>query len=102
MAITARGKPVAPLPTTKERIAAGKRLRERVTRSAQSWWIGQRHRADPTAWLKQSDRGRLEALLPIRYARMRASPFAFFRGAAALMASDLAFTPITGIRVQAC
>ena len=41
-------------------------------------------------------------LLPIRYARMRASPFAFFRGAAALMAADLAFTPTTGIRVQAC
>ena len=52
--------------------------------------------------LKESDRGRLPDLLPIRYARMRASPFAFFRGAAALMAADLATTPATGIRVQAC
>jgi uncharacterized protein (DUF2252 family) len=87
---------------TKERLAAGKKLRERVPRSAQSRWVAQRRSADITAWLAESDRGRLPALLPIRYARMRASPFAFFRGAAALMAADLASAPVTGIRVQAC
>jgi uncharacterized protein (DUF2252 family) len=102
MAKSAWKKTAGPLPTIKERIAAGKKLRERVPRSAQARWIAQRHRADPTAWLAESDRGRLADLLPIRYARMRASPFAFFRGAAALMAADLAFTPTTGIRVQAC
>jgi uncharacterized protein (DUF2252 family) len=60
------------------------------------------NRADPVELLKESDRGRLPELLPIRYGRMRESPFAFLRGAAALMAADLASTPATGIRVQAC
>jgi len=102
MASDALRKAVKPIESHDERFAAGKKLREKVTRSAQARWVAQRHQADPTAWLAQSDRGRLPALLPIRYARMRASPFAFFRGAAALMAADLAFTPVTGIRVQAC
>lgn len=88
--------------TTKERLVAGKKLREKVPRSWHSRWTPRKNRADPTELLKQSDRGRLPALLPIRYARMRESPFAFFRGAAALMAADLASTPVTGIRVQAC
>ena len=61
-----------------------------------------KNRPDPIDLLKDSDRGRLPILLPIRYARMRASPFAFFRGAAALMAADLAKGTVTGIRVQAC
>ena len=102
MANLARQNNGKPIESGKERFAAGKKLRERVTRSAQGRFVSQRHEADPTAWLAESDRGRLAALLPIRYARMRASPFAFFRGAVALMSADLAFTPITGIRVQAC
>ena len=52
--------------------------------------------------LIESGRHRIASLLPIRYDRMRASPFAFFRGAAAIMAADLADTPITGLWVQAC
>jgi uncharacterized protein (DUF2252 family) len=88
--------------TPKDRLAAGKKLREKVPRSSQSRWTSPRTRGDPIELLKESDRGRLLALLPIRYARMRESPFAFFRGAAALMAADLASTPVTGIRVQAC
>jgi len=52
--------------------------------------------------LRQSDRGRLPELLPIRYGRMQQSPFAFFRGSAAVMAWDLSKTPATGLRVQAC
>jgi uncharacterized protein (DUF2252 family) len=84
------------------RQAAGKRLREKVPRSAHAPWTAPKDRADPVALLKAADRGRLPDLLPIRYSRMRASPFAFFRGAAAVMAADLSGTPATGIRVQAC
>jgi len=88
--------------TTKERLAAGKKIRERVPRSSHAKWIAAGNRPDPIELLKTTDRGRLPALLPIRYARMRQSPFAFLRGAAALMAADLASTRVTGIRVQAC
>ena len=91
-----------PRPTAKDRLAAGKKLREQVPRSSQASWISPKNRADPIELLKHSDRGRSLGLLPIRYARMRESPFAFFRGAAAMMAADLASTPATGIRVQAC
>jgi uncharacterized protein (DUF2252 family) len=88
--------------TVKERMAAGKSLRERVPRTEHAEWVSPTDRADPVELLKHADRGRLPELLPIRYARMQHSPFAFFRGAAALMAADLAKTPKTGIRVQAC
>ncbi len=91
-----------PAPTVKDRLAAGRELREKVPRSSHSRWVPPKNRADPVELLKESDCGRLPALLPIRYARMRESPFAFYRGAAALMAADLASTPVTGIRVQAC
>lgn len=88
--------------TTEQRLAAGKKLREKVPRSAHAKWLPPRNRRDPIELLKASDRGRLPALLPIRYARMRRSPFAFFRGAAAIMAADLAATPVSGVRLQAC
>jgi uncharacterized protein (DUF2252 family) len=52
--------------------------------------------------LSRSNAGRVEALIPIRFGRMSASPFAFYRGSAALMAADLATTPTSGLRVQAC
>ena len=52
--------------------------------------------------LKESSKGRIPELLPIRYGRMMQSPFTFYRGAALNMAADLAVTPITGLRVQAC
>jgi uncharacterized protein (DUF2252 family) len=89
-------------PTVEERMTAGKALRERVPRNSHAKWSRPSDRPDPVALLKESDRGRLSELLPIRYGRMRGSPFAFFRGAAALMAWDLAHTPSTKIRVQAC
>jgi uncharacterized protein (DUF2252 family) len=88
--------------TLKDRLARGKKLREKVPRSSHSRWTSRGNRADPIQLLKESDRGKLLTLLPIRYTRMRESPFAFFRGAAALMAADLASTPVTGVRVQAC
>src|ERR1700733_12599189 len=87
--------------TTADRLAAGKRLRGKVPRSSHALWIPPKNRVDPIDLLKRSDRGRLPSLLPIRYARMRESPFGFFRGAAALMAADLASAPASGIDVQA-
>ncbi|HXX18058.1 MAG TPA: DUF2252 domain-containing protein [Candidatus Acidoferrum sp.] len=89
-------------PTTNERLAGGKALRARVPRKSHAEWKAPSSRPDPIDLLRQVDRGRVAELLPIRYARMRASPFGFFRGAAALMASDLSKTPGTGLRVQAC
>ncbi|MFY9802865.1 MAG: DUF2252 domain-containing protein [Candidatus Acidiferrales bacterium] len=89
-------------PSVEERMAQGKALRDRVPRTAHGKWKPPANRPDPVATLKASDRGRLQELLPIRYGRMIQSPFAFFRGAASVMAADLAETPKTGLRVQAC
>ncbi len=89
-------------PSADERMAEGKAVRDRVPRTSHSKWKPPANRPDPVAILKESDHGRLPELLPIRYGRMIQSPFAFFRGAAALMAADLAGTPKTGFRVQAC
>jgi len=89
-------------PSIEDRMKAGKAFREKVSRSSHAKWTPPPGRPDPIEVLRQSDRGRLPELLPIRYARMRQSPFAFFRGSAAVMAWDLSKTPATGIRVQAC
>jgi uncharacterized protein (DUF2252 family) len=83
-------------------MGAGKALRGKVPRTSHAAWNAPANRRDPVDVLAQSDRGRLPKLLPIRYGRMRQSPFAFFRGSAALMAMDLAGTPVTQIHVQAC
>jgi len=77
-------------------------MRQRVPRSSYGEWAVAANRPNPIEMLRESDRGRLPELLPIRYGRMRQSPFAFFRGSAAVMAWDLSKTPATGIRVQAC
>lgn len=89
-------------PTARERMAEGKAIRERVPRGSHAKWSAAANRPDPIELLKQTDEGRVPELLPIRYGRMAQSPFAFLRGAAAIMAGDLAKTPVTGIRVQAC
>jgi uncharacterized protein (DUF2252 family) len=89
-------------PTVMERMTEGKALRQRVPRTLHAKWVPRVDRPDPFDLLRNVDRGRLPELLSIRYGRMRKSPFAFFRGAAALMAADLAAAPKTGIRVQAC
>ena len=81
---------------------AGKRLRDTVPRASHSVWKKPSGRADPIAQLQASDAERLPELVPVRYGRMLASPFTFFRGAAGIMAADLATTPSTGLRVQAC
>jgi uncharacterized protein (DUF2252 family) len=80
----------------------GKRARERTPRSTHGRWEPAADRRDPVAILEDQAADRVEELVPIRYGRMLASPFAFYRGAAAVMAADLAPTPTAGIRVQAC
>jgi uncharacterized protein (DUF2252 family) len=84
------------------RVNAGKALRSRVPRSAHAAWQPPADRADPVTLLEVSSLGRIPELVPIRYGRMALSPFSFFRGAANLMAADLASTPSTGLRVQVC
>jgi uncharacterized protein (DUF2252 family) len=77
-------------------------LRHRVPRSTLGVWEPTADRADPVDVLREQERDRLAELLPIRRERMSASPLAFLRGAAAVMARDLASTPNTGLTVQAC
>jgi uncharacterized protein (DUF2252 family) len=85
-----------------ERRQAGHALRKIVPRSLHAHWVPSATRRDPIDILLEAGRHRIASLLPIRYDRMRASPFAFFRGGAAIMAADLADTPMTGLWVQAC
>jgi uncharacterized protein (DUF2252 family) len=80
----------------------GRELRKVVPRSIHAQWDPPDDRPDPVAVLEDQARTRVPDLVPIRYGRMAASPFAYFRGAAAPMAWDLAHTPTTDIRVQAC
>ena len=83
-----------------ERAAAGKAARTDRPRSSHAE-LGDAAR-DPVAILARQDESRVPELVPIRYGRMLASPFAFFRGAAAVMAADLAETPATSLHVQLC
>jgi uncharacterized protein (DUF2252 family) len=85
-----------------ERYAAGKALRSKVPRSSHGEWVPNPERPDPISLLEESNKTRLEQLVPIRYGRMSMSPFAFLRGSANIMASDLAKTPISGIQAQIC
>jgi uncharacterized protein (DUF2252 family) len=83
-------------------IGSGKALREKAARSSHAIWRPQRRGRDIVAMLEASNRGRVPSLVPVRYGRMLHSPFAFLRGAAVVMAYDLARTPVSGLRVQAC
>ncbi len=85
-----------------ERRLAGQAIRKIVPRSLHAAWTPSPTRRDPVAILIETGRHRIASLLPIRYDRMRASPFGFLRGAAAIMAADLAMTPTSGLLVQAC
>src|SRR5262249_26477958 len=85
-----------------ERRADGAEWRRQVPLSAHSEWKVAANRTDTIEILIGQGRSRIAELLPIRYARMKADPFAFLRGAAAIMAADLALGPTTGLRVQAC
>jgi uncharacterized protein (DUF2252 family) len=85
-----------------EREAAGKRARADTPRSSHGQWEAAQHREDPIAILERQAESRVEELVPIRYGRMAVSPFTFYRGAAAIMAADLAQTPTSGFTVQLC
>jgi len=95
--------PLAPpdLPVA-ERRARGRALRAQTSRRSHAGWTPPADRPDPIALLESEAVNRVPELVPIRYGRMLASPFAFLRGAAILMAADLATTPSTGIVVQLC
>jgi len=84
------------------RHAAGAAVRRLLPRGVHGQWAPPPDRADPVAILQAQGRSRIAELLPTRYARMRASAFAFYRGAAAVMAADLAQRPNTDLRVQLC
>ncbi|GAB7107921.1 DUF2252 domain-containing protein [Streptomyces phaeofaciens JCM 4814] len=88
--------------TPADRSRRGRDARRRVPRSGHGLWLPSLDRADPVAVLERQGRDRLPELLPIRYGRMTASPFAFLRGSAAVMAADLAAQPHTGLTVQLC
>ncbi len=89
-------------PTIDERVAAGKACRKDAPRAVHAEWTPASDRADPVALLEESNRSRLQDLVPIRYGRMLLSPFTFLRGSPVVMAHDLSATPTSGIRVQAC
>ena len=88
--------------TRAERAARGKVARAEVPRSSLGRWEPAPGRRDPVDVLEEQAQTRVPELVPIRYGRMLVSPFTFYRGAAALMAADLADAPRTGLEVQLC
>jgi uncharacterized protein (DUF2252 family) len=89
-------------PTPDERAARGRAARAEAPRRGHTGWKPPSARRSPVAILQEQATTRVPELVPIRHARMTASPFAFYRGAAAVMAADLATTPDSGLRVQCC
>ena len=94
--------PAPPVATLAERQVTGEARRKIVARTAQGAWAPAADRPDPIKMLIEANAGRVADLLPIKWGRMAASPFGFFRGAASLMAVDLAGRPVTGLTVQLC
>src|SRR5438270_12721170 len=101
MPATAATPPTVP-PTLDERTARGKAARAGSPRARHGEWAPASGRRDPLEILEEQAITRVPELVPIRYGRMLASPGTFYRGAAAIMAADLAGTPDSGIRVQLC
>jgi uncharacterized protein (DUF2252 family) len=99
-----RAKPTAAVPhlSVPERVARGKAARKEVPRAGHGLFEPLSSRADPVELLERQARTRVPELVPIRYGRMLVSPFAFYRGAAMIMAHDLAATPRSGLVVQCC
>src|SRR5438445_10202035 len=104
MAAVRRKKPTAATQhlTRAERAARGKDARREVPRSSHGVFEAASARPDPVELLERQARTRVPELVPIRYGRMLVSPFAFYRGAALIMASDLAATPRSGLTVPCC
>ncbi|MGW7071003.1 DUF2252 domain-containing protein [Streptomyces sp. NPDC054855] len=88
--------------TPRERAALGRAGRSRTRRSDHAEFAPAPDRPDPVDVIERQSASRLQELVPIRYGRMLESPFRFFRGAAAIMATDLAATPDSGLRAQLC
>jgi uncharacterized protein (DUF2252 family) len=88
--------------TAAEKAARGKAARAEVPRSSHAAFEPASHRADPIELLERQAETRVPELVPIRYGRMLVSPFTFYRGAAMIMAGDLATTPRSGLTVQCC
>jgi uncharacterized protein (DUF2252 family) len=89
-------------PSASDRAKLGRSARKKISRRRHGDWTPRADRPDPIHLLEQQASTRVAHLVPIRYGRMLASPFTFFRGAAAVMASDLAAEPRTGLHVQLC
>ena len=85
-----------------QRAALGRAARAAVPRSAHAEWAAGTERADPVTLLRAQEATRVPELVPLRHERMLESPFTFYRGAAVIMAADLATVPSSGLRVQAC
>ncbi|MCF1594271.1 DUF2252 domain-containing protein [Streptomyces muensis] len=98
--------PLAPMPdaplSPDERTALGKETRARVPRSAHALYEPDEKRPDPLDIIERQSATRVPELVPVRYGRMLESPFRFYRGAAAIMASDLGAAPHTGLYAQLC
>ncbi|MCT9011582.1 DUF2252 domain-containing protein [Streptomyces rhizosphaerihabitans] len=92
----------APHTTPEERVALGKEARRRSPRSGHAEYRPSPDRPDPLAILEAQSAARVPELVPIRYGRMMEAPFRFYRGAAAIMASDLAGSPVSGLTAQLC
>jgi hypothetical protein len=88
--------------TPDERATSGRMARAEVPRASHAEWAAATERADPVRLFEEQAETRVPELVPIRRGRMLASPFAFFRGAACVMASDLAGTPRSGMLMQLC
>jgi len=88
--------------TVDERVARGRAARTEAPRSSHGRWEPAADRPNPVALLEEQAASRVPGLVPIRYGRMLASPFTFYRGAALIMAADLAGTPVSGVTVQLC
>ncbi|WP_280689244.1 DUF2252 domain-containing protein [Kitasatospora sp. GAS204B] len=86
----------------RERAELGRAARAHAPRSSHAEFEPGPHRPDPVDVIEKQSATRVTELVPIRYGRMSESPFRFYRGAAAIMAGDLATTPLSGLRVQLC
>jgi uncharacterized protein (DUF2252 family) len=89
-------------PSVDDRKANGLDARDRAPLSAHSGWQAAADRPDPVALLEEQNTTREPDLIPVRRGRMMVSPFTFYRGAAKIMAADLAETPVAGLEVQLC
>jgi len=91
-----------PHPSVDERQVQGKEARDRTPLDSHTGWAPATDRPDPVALLEEQDATREPDLVPVRHGRMLVSPFTFYRGAATIMAADLAGTPTAGLQVQLC